>query len=113
MAGPVIHGNLDSGLNRGDNGDIVASLLCDFPAVVVVIAVVSISRGRLAHGHHLGAALLPEGNLHSLGSGVNNLLDVGVDTDLIGDDLNRFTADSTGHRGALLNSRRSCRLGRC
>jgi hypothetical protein len=96
-------GNLDGRLNHCYNGDIIASLLGNLLAVVVAIAVVSVSRGRLAHSHHLGVTLLLKGNLHSLGSGVNNPLIIRVDTDLIGDDLNRLTADCTGHRVALFN----------
>ena len=41
-------GNLNSWLNRGDNKDIVASLLGNLLAVVVSIAVVSVSWGWLA-----------------------------------------------------------------
>ena len=41
-------GNLNSWLNRGDNRDIVASLLGNLLAVVVSIAVVSVSWGWLA-----------------------------------------------------------------
>jgi len=96
-------GNLDSGLNRGDNWDIVASLLGNLLAVVVTIAVVAVARGGLADSHHLGVTLLLIRHLHSFGSSVNNLLLVRVDTDLIGDNLHRLTADCTGYRVALFN----------
>jgi hypothetical protein len=96
-------GNLDSGLHNSDNRDIVASLLGNLFAVVVAITVVSISWGRLADSYHLGVTHLLERNFNSLGSGVNNLLGVRVDTDLIGNDLNRLTAHSAGNWVALLN----------
>jgi len=80
-------GNLDSRLNRGDNGDIVTSLLGNLLAVVVSIAVISISRSWLTNCHHLGVTLLLKWDHNSLSSGVNNLLLVGVDTDLIVDNL--------------------------
>merc|ERR1719431_1343452 len=53
-------GNLDGGLNNSDNGDIVASLLGNLLAVVVAIALVSISWGRLADSDHLGVTHLLE-----------------------------------------------------
>merc|ERR1712106_618207 len=96
-------GNLDSWLNRGDNGDIVASLLGNLFAIVVAIAVVSISWGGLADSHHLSVTLFLIWNLNSLGSCVNNLLLVRVDTDFIGDNFHRFTANCASHRVALLN----------
>jgi len=80
-------GNLDSRLNNSDNGDIVASLLGNLFAVVVSIAVISISRSWLTNCHHLGVTLLLKWDLNSLSSGVNNLLLVGVDTDLIVNNL--------------------------
>jgi len=96
-------GNHDSRLHRGHNGDIVASLLGNLLAVVVAIAVVAVARGGLADSDHLGVTLLLIRHLHSLGCGVNNLLLVRVDTDLIGDNLHRLTADCTGNRVALFN----------
>jgi len=96
-------GNLNSWLNDGDNRDIVASLLGNFLAVVVSIAVVSISWGWLADGHHLGVALLVEGDLNSLGSCGFNLLLVRVGTDLIVDLLNALGTDSTGDWVTLLS----------
>ena len=96
-------GNLNSWLNDGDNRDIVASLLGNLLAVVVSIAVVSISWGWLADSHHLGIALLVEGDLNSLGSCGFNLLLVRVGTDLIVDLLNALGTDSTGDWVALLS----------
>jgi len=96
-------GNLNSWLNRGDNRDIVASLLGNLLAVVVSIAVVSVSWGWLADGHHLGVALLVEGDLNSLGSCGFNLLLVRVGADLIVDLLNALGTDSTGDWVALLS----------
>jgi len=96
-------GNLNSWLNRGDNRDIVASLLGDLLAVVVSIAVVSVSWGWLADGHHLGVTLLVEGDLNSLGSCGFSLLLVGVGADLIVDLLNALGTDSTGDWVTLLS----------
>jgi len=76
-------GNLNSWLNRGDNRDIVASLLGNLLAVVVSVAVVSVSWGWLADGNHLGVTLLVEGNLNSLGSCGFSLLLVRVGADLV------------------------------
>jgi len=90
-------GNHDSRLHRGHNGDIVASLLGNLLAVVVAIAVVAISRGRLADCHHLCVTFLLKRNLHSLGSSVNNLLLVGVNTYFIGNDFHRLTTNSLCH----------------
>ena len=89
-------GNLNSGLNRGDNRDIVASLLGNLLAVVVSVAVISISWGWLAHSNHLDITLFLECNLDSLGSGGFSLLLVGVGTDFIVNLLNAFSADSAG-----------------
>jgi len=89
-------GNLNSGLNRGDNRDIVASLLGNLLAVVVSVAVISVSWGWLADGDHLGVTLLLECNFDSLGSGGFSLLLVGVGTDFIVNLLNAFSADSAG-----------------
>jgi len=95
-------GNLNSWLNRGDNRDIVASLLGNLLAVVVSVAVVSVSWGWLADGNHLGVALLVEGNLNSLGSGFFGLLLVRVGADLVINLLNALGTDSTGDWVALL-----------
>jgi len=89
-------GNLNSGLNRGDNRDIVASLLGNLLAVVVSVAVISVSWGWLADGDHLGVTLLLECNFNCLGSGGFSLLLVGVGTDFIVNLLNAFSADSAG-----------------
>ena len=95
-------GNLNSWLNRGDNRDIVASLLGDLLAVVVSVAVVSVSWGWLADGNHLGVTLLVEGNLNSLGSRGFSLLLVRVGADLIVDLLDALGTDGTGDWVALL-----------
>jgi len=89
-------GNLNSGLNRCDNRDIVASLLGNLLAVVVSVAVISVSWGWLADGDHLGVTLLLECNFNGLGSGGFSLLLVGVGTDFIVNLLNAFSADSAG-----------------
>jgi len=95
-------GNLNSWLNRGDNRDIVASLLGNLLAVVVSVAVVSVSWGWLADGNHLGVALLLECNLNSLGSGFFGLLLVRVGADLVINLLDALGTDSTGDWVALL-----------
>merc|ERR1740128_472640 len=94
-------GNLNCGLNRGNNGDIVASLLGNLFAVVVSVAVVSVSWGWLADGDHLGVALLDKGNLNSLGSGGFGLLLVRVGADFIVNLLNALGTDGTGNWVAL------------
>merc|ERR1711881_9236 len=95
-------GNLNSWLNRGDNRDIIASLLGNLLAVVVSVAVVSVSWGWLAEGNHLGVTLLLKGNLNSLGSGSFGLLLVRVGADLVTDLFNTLGTDSTGDWVALL-----------
>jgi len=89
-------GNLNSGLNRGDNRDIVASLLGNLLAVIVSVAVISVSWGWLADSDHLGVTLLLECNFNGLGSGGFSLLLVGVSTDFIINLLDAFRADSAG-----------------
>jgi len=96
-------GNLNSWLNRGDNRNIVASFLGNFLTVVVSIAVVSITWGRLADGHHLGITLLLERDLNSLGSCGFSLLLVGVGADLVVNDRHTLGTDSPGDRVALLS----------
>ena len=83
-------GNGDGGLGGGDHGGVVASLLGDLLAVVVTVAVVSVSRGWLADGHHLGVADPLEGDLDSLGGGLLTLLLVVVDADLVIDSEERL-----------------------
>ena len=95
--------NLDLRLDNGDHGGVVASLLGDLLAVVVAIAVISISGGGLAHSHHLDVALLVEGDLDSLGVGLLGLLGVLVDTDLVVDDLGGLGTDGGGHGIAHLH----------
>merc|ERR1719384_2431360 len=96
-------GDSDGGLNGGDDGDIVASLLGDLLAVVVAVAVISISGSGLAHGHHLDIALLVEADLDGLGVGLLSLLGVLVDTDLVVNDLGGLGADGGGHGVAHLH----------
>ena len=96
-------GNGDGGLNRGDDGDVVASLLGDLLAVVVAVAVVSVSGGGLAHGHHLDVALLVEGDLDGLGGGLLGLLGVLVHADLVVDHLGGLGADGGGDGVAHLD----------
>ena len=94
-------GNLNSWLNSSDNRNIVASLLSNLLAVVVSVAVVSVSWGWLADGDHLGVALLDKGNLNSLGSCSFGLLLVRVCADLIVNLLNALGTDGTGDWVAL------------
>merc|ERR1740129_1519060 len=96
-------GNLDVLDVLSDDGDVVASLLGDLLAVVVAVLVVSVAGGGLADGDHLGVALPGEGDCDGLGGGGNNLLAVGVDTDLVVNNLNTLTAHGAGHRVALLD----------
>jgi len=96
-------GNLNCGCGGGNNGDIVASLLGNLLAVVVSVAVVSVSWGWLADGDHLGVTLLDKGNLNSLGGGGFGLLLVRVGADLVVDLLNALGTDGTGNWVALLN----------
>ena len=96
-------GHGDWGVGLGDDGAVVASLLGDLLAVVVAVAVVSVSRSGLADSHHLGVADPLEGDGHSLGGGVLGLLGVGVGADLVVDDLDADLADSSGDGVALLN----------
>jgi len=95
-------GDLDSWLNWGDNWGVVTGLLGNFLAVVVTVAVVSVSWGWLAHGHHLDVAFSVEGDLNSLGIGALLLLLVGVGADLILLNLDALRADSSGDGVALL-----------
>jgi len=102
-------GNLNSWLNNGNYGDIVASLLGNFLAVIVSVSM-SISTmslsiplwGRLADSNHLNLAHLFEGDLNSLSSCFFSSLLVRVSTDLIINLFNAFGTDSTGHWIALL-----------
>ena len=96
-------GNLDVLDVLSDDGDVVASLLGDLLAVVVAVLVVSVAGGGLADGDHLGVALPGEGDGDGLGGGGHNLLAVGVDTDLVVNNLNTLTAHGAGHRVALLD----------
>ena len=93
----------DIDIDRGDNGDIVGSLLGDLLAVLVSISMVSMAIAGLADSHHLDISLLLEGNLNGLGSGVLVLLVVVVAADLIVDGLNGLSADSAGNIVAVLS----------
>jgi len=96
-------GDINSRLNRGDNRDVVAGLLSNLLAVVVSISVsISSISSWLADGHHLGLALLLEGDLNSLGGGGLSLGLVGVGADLIVNLLSGFRADGSGDSVALL-----------
>ena len=96
-------GNLDVLDVLSDDGHVVASLLGNLLAVVVAVLVVSVAGGGLADGDHLGVALPGEGDSDGLGGGGHNLLAVGVDTDLVVNNLNTLTAHGAGHRVALLD----------
>jgi len=94
--------NNNSWLIWGNNWGVVACLLGNLLAVVVAIAVVSISWGWLADSHHLGVAFSLECNLNSLGIGVFLLLLVRVGTDFIFNLFSALRADSSGDSVALL-----------
>jgi len=93
--------NINSRLNNSEDRDIVASLLGNLLAVVVSVAVVSISRGWLTDSHHLGVTLLLEGDLDSLGSGGLSLGLVRVRAHLIVNLLNALSTDSAGDHIAV------------
>jgi len=96
-------GDINSRLDGGDNGNVVAGLLGDLLAVVVAVSVsISSISGRLADGHHLGLALLLEGDLNSLGGGGLSLGLVGVGADLVVNLLGGLGADGSGDGVALL-----------
>jgi len=96
-------GDINSRLNNSKDRDIVASLLGNLLTVVVAIAVVSISRGGLADSHHLGVALLVEGNLNSLGICSFSLWLVGVGANFIVNFFNALSAHSSCDYVALLS----------
>jgi len=101
--------NLNSWFNNSHYGNIVASLLGNFLAVVVSISMsvstVSMSialGGGLADSHHLHLAWGVKSNLNGLGScGLSSLL-VRVGADLIVNLLDALGTDSTGDWVALL-----------
>merc|ERR1712008_331436 len=93
--------NLNCWLGGGHNRDIVASLLGNLLAVVVSVAVVSVSWGWLADGDHLGVTLLDKGNFNSLGGGGFGLLLVRVGADFIVNLLNALGTDGTRNWVAL------------
>ena len=97
----VANANLD--VTRGDNGDVVGGLLLDLLAVLVAVLLVTMTVAGLAHGHHLGVALLLEADLHSLGGGVLVLLVVAIAAHLIVDHLGALRADSAGDIIAVLS----------
>merc|ERR1712055_929795 len=91
------------GVNRGDNRDIVASLLGDLLTIVVSISLVSITRLGLADSDHLYITHLLECHLHSLGSCSLSLRLVGVATDFIVNLLSTLSTDSSCHSVTLLH----------
>merc|ERR1719500_1614249 len=95
--------DLDLGLDNGDHGCVVASLLGDLLAVVVAVAAIAVSVPGLADGHHHGLALLDEADLDSLGGGDLGLGLVAVAAHLVVDLLGALSADSPGHGVALLH----------
>ena len=96
-------GNLDVLDVLSDDGHVVVNLLGNLLAVVVAVPVVSVAMVRLVDGDHLGVALLGEGNGDGLGGDGNHVLAVGVDADLVVNNLNTLTAHGAGHRVALLD----------
>ena len=97
-------GDSDGRLDGGDDGDIVASLLGDLLAVVVVsVSAIAVSVSGLTDGHHHGLALLGKSDLDSLGGGDLGLGLVAVAAHLVVDLLGALSADSPGHSVALLN----------
>ena len=94
--------NNNSWLIWGNNWGVVACLLGNLLAVVVAIAVVSISWGWLADSHHLCVAFSLECNLNSLGIGVFLLLLVRVGTDFIFNLFSALRTDSSDYSVALL-----------
>jgi hypothetical protein len=83
-------GNGESGLNNGDNGDVVRGSLGNFLAVVVSIAVsVSVSSmSRLADSDHLDFVFLFEGDFDGFAGGLFFSLGVRVAADFLGDEVN-------------------------
>jgi len=95
--------DINGGLNNGEDGDVVASLLGDLLAVVVAVSVVAVSSVGLADSHHHVLALLVEGHLNGLGGGGLSLGLVGVGADLVVDLLSALGTDGAGDGVALLN----------
>ena len=95
--------NLDVLDVLSDDGHVVANLLGNLLAAVVAVPVVSVAMVRLADCDHLGVALLGEGNGDGLGGDGDRVLAVGVDADLVVNNLNTLTAYGAGHRVALLD----------
>ena len=98
-------GDGDGGVDNGDHGEVVASLLGDLLAVVVAVSAIAISvvGSGLAHSHHHGLALLGEGDLDSLAGGILVLGLVGVGADLVVDLLDALGTDGPGDVVALLH----------
>jgi hypothetical protein len=90
-------GNGESGLNNGDNGDVVRGSLGNFLAVVVSIAVsVSVSSmSRLADSDHLDFVFLFEGDFDGFAGGLFFSLGVRVAADFLGDEVNALGTDGT------------------
>merc|ERR1719422_1329524 len=95
--------NLGLGLDNGDHGGVVASLLGDLLAVVVAVAAISVSVSGLTHGHHHGLALLDKADLDGLGGGDLGLGLVAVAAHLVVDLLSALSAHGPGHGVALLH----------
>merc|ERR1740123_308479 len=95
--------DIDGGLNNGEDGDVVASLLGDLLAVVVAVSVVAVSGVGLADSHHHVLALLVEGHLDGLGGGGLSLGLVGVGADLVVNLLSALGTDGAGDGVALLD----------
>jgi hypothetical protein len=95
-----LHGEVD----RSDHGDVLASLLVNFLAIVVAVGLVSVAGGGLADGHHLGVALPDVGNSDGPGGGGLSLLGVGGEGDLGGGQgAGEEGSEAEGlHDGALL-----------
>ena len=89
-------GDSDGWVGLSHDGAVVAGLLSDLLAVVVAVAVVTISRGGLADSHHLGVADPLEGDDNGLGGCVLGLLGGGVGADLVLDNLDADFADGSG-----------------
>jgi hypothetical protein len=97
-------GNGHINIDRGDDGNIVGSLLGNLLAVVVSIRSISVSLlSGLADSDHLDIVFFLEADLNSLGGGSLLLALVRVRADLVVDQLNGLSADGTGDIIAELN----------
>lgn len=103
-------GNGYINIDGGDNWYVVLSFLGNFVAVLMSISTMSvatmsvattISTTRLADCDHLGLRFLLEGNFDGLGDGSFILWFIAVCADLVGDNFNGFSADSSDNWVAL------------